>query len=79
MQSDLSNIRLNEQQLAMLQLFKTPMPEEDYLKIRRLAVELLAKRLDQIVEEWEKENDITEEYYEELSKQHFRSSRKNNE
>jgi hypothetical protein len=79
MKSDLSNIKLNEQQLEMLQLFKTPMPEEDYLQIRRLAVELLAKRLDQAVEEWEKENGITEEYYGELSKQHFRSSRKSDE
>ena len=79
MQPDLSNIKLNEQQLHMLNLFKTPMPEEDFLQMKRLAVQLLAKQLDSVVDEWEKENNITPEYYEELSKQHFRSSKKNAE
>ena len=76
MQPDLSNIRLNEQQLDMLRLFKEPMPEEDFLQIKRLAVQLLAKKLDEEIERWEKEKGITEEYYENLSRQHFRSSNK---
>lgn len=74
MQPDLSNIKLNEQQLHMLQLFKNPMSEEDFLQMKRLAIQLLAKQLDKATGEWEKENNITPEYYEELSKQHFRSS-----
>lgn len=76
MQPDLSNIKLNEQQLHMLRLFKDPMPEEDFLQMKRLAVQLLAKKLDRLVEDWEKETGITEEYYDELSKRHFRSSKK---
>lgn len=65
--------QLNEQQLTMLRLFKKPMPEEDFLKMRRLAVELLGKQLDEVIEDWEEENNITEDYYQELSKGHFRS------
>ena len=65
--------QLNEQQLTMLRLFNKPMPEEDFLKMRRLAVELLGKQLDEVIEDWEQENNITEDYYKELSKGHFRS------
>jgi hypothetical protein len=65
---------LNEQQLLMLRLFKNPLPEASFNRIRQLAVEILAKQLDEIVEKWEDENGITGEYYEELSKQHFRSN-----
>jgi len=79
MQPDLSNTRLNEQQLQMLRLFKDPMPEEDFQQMKRLAVQLLAKKLDGLVETWEKENGITEDYYEELSKQHFRASNQKRE
>jgi hypothetical protein len=39
--------------------------------MRRLAVKLLARRLDEIVETWEAENNITTEKYEELGKLHF--------
>lgn len=74
MQPNLPSGRLNEQQLDMIRLFEKPMPEEDYLQIRRLAVQLLAKQLDKLVEEWEEKNGITEEYYEKLSKEHLRSS-----
>jgi hypothetical protein len=77
MQPDLSNIRLDDQQLYMLQLFETSMPEEEYLQMRRLAVQLLANRLNQTVDEWEQKNGSTENYYEQLSKQHFRSSGEN--
>ncbi|TFF36762.1 hypothetical protein [Mucilaginibacter psychrotolerans] len=64
---------LNEQQLLMLRLLKKPMPEASFKEIKELVVKLLAKQIDESVEEWEKENDITPQYYEELSKQHFRS------
>lgn len=76
MQPNLSNIKLNEQQLDMLQLLKDPMSDEDYLQMRQLAVQLLSKKLDNLVDTWEQENKITSHYYEELSKQHFRSSAK---
>ena len=42
------NPRLNEQQLDMIRLFKTPMPEQDFIQIRRLAVQLLGKHLDEV-------------------------------
>ena len=67
---------MNEQQLLMLRLLKKPMPENDFIQIRRLAVKLLAKQIDQRIEDWETKNNITEEYYEELSKKHFRSHSK---
>ena len=67
---------LNEQQLLMLRLLKKPLPEASLTRIRQLAVELLAKQLDETIEEWEVQNGLTEKDYEELSKQHFRSSLK---
>ena len=67
---------LNEQQLLMMRLLKNPMPEESFLQIRRLAVKLLSKQLDQVIEKWEDENGVTAEYYENLSKEHFRSTSK---
>jgi hypothetical protein len=68
---------LNEQQLLMLRLFKDPMPESSFNQIRQLAVTLLASELDKTIEEWEIQNNITEEYYDVLSKKHFRSNLKN--
>ncbi len=70
---------LNEQQVIMLRLLKTPLPEEDFIQMRRLAVKLLAKQLDEEVGKWETDNGITEENYEILSKGHFRSSAKSTE
>ncbi len=70
---ELTSASLNEQQLMMLRLLKTPMPEGDFIQIRRLAVKLLSRQIDETVEKWESENNITEENYEELSKMHFRS------
>jgi hypothetical protein len=67
---------LNEQQIMMLRLLKTPMPEADFVQIRRLAVKLLSKQLDESVEEWEAQNNITSETYEGMAKGHFRSSKK---
>jgi len=32
------------------------MPEEDFLKMRRLAVEPLGKQLDELIEDWEEKN-----------------------
>lgn len=60
----------------MLRLFERPWPEEDYLELRRLVVQRLAKQLDEAVDKWEAENGIAEERYEQLSKGHFRSSTK---
>lgn len=65
---------LNEQQLLMLRLFKNPMPEDSFVQIRRLAVKLLAKQLEETIEEWETQNGITEAYYDQVVNQHFRSS-----
>lgn len=64
---------LNEQQLLMLRLFKKPLPDEDFKQIRRLAVKLLSQQMDAMIDKWEEENNITPEYYDKLSKGHFRS------
>ncbi len=66
---------LNEQQIMMLRLLQKPLPEADFIRIRRLAVELLGKQLDELVGDWEDKNNITEDYYENLSKGHFRSKK----
>ena len=71
------NTKLNDQQLDMIRLFKNPMAEDDFLQMRRLAVQLLAKKLDLITETWEKENNITEANYDILIKQHLRTPYKN--
>lgn len=68
MEAALNNPQLNEQQLDMLRLLKKPLPEEYFMQIRRLAVQLLGKQLDDTVEKWERENGITETDYEKLSK-----------
>jgi hypothetical protein len=73
MPQNINNPQLNEQQVMMLRLLKKPLPDEDFIQMRRLAVKLLARHIDEIVDKWELENDITEETYEKLSKGHFRS------
>lgn len=73
MEADLSNIKLNEQQLQMLQLFKNPMPEEDFLQLKRLAVQLLAKKLDEEMERLEAEKGWNQETYEQWGKEHLRT------
>ena len=65
---------LNEQQVMMLRLLKNPLPDEDFTQMRRLAVKLLAKQLDEEADKWEKENDMTPEKYEALSQAHFRAT-----
>ncbi len=80
MQTDKINFKntmLNDQQLDMIRLFKNPMSEDDFLQMRRLAVQLLAKKLDLITETWENENNIIEANYDILSKQHLRTPYKN--
>jgi len=64
---------LNEQQVLMLRLLKNPLPEKDFLQMRKLAVKLLSKKLDRIIEDWEEEKDIKPADYENLSKGHFRA------
>ncbi len=76
MHEDLQNIKLNEQQLQMLELFKDPMPEEDFLQMKRLAVQLLAKKVDEEMERLEKEKGWTQETYEHWGKEHMRTSYK---
>lgn len=63
---------LNEQQIMMLRLLKNPLPDADFQQVRRLAVKLLARKLDEVTEDWEKKNHITDETYVKLSKSHFR-------
>lgn len=71
---ELTSDSLNEQQVMMLRLFKNPLPEADFVQIRRLAVKLLSKQLDETIDEWEAKNTIEAENYEQLSKKHFRST-----
>lgn len=73
MDSASNNPQLNEQQLDMIRLLRKPMPEKHFHELRRLAVQLLGKQLDETVMEWEKENNITEADYEKLSKEHHRT------
>jgi hypothetical protein len=68
---------LNEQQVMMLRLLKKPLPDEDFVQMRRLALKLLAKQLNHTMEEWELQNDITEETYEKLGSGHFRTASPN--
>lgn len=77
MQPHINSPRLNEQQVMMLRLLKKPLPEEDFVQMRRLAVKLLSKQIDDVVDKWEIDNDVTEETYEKLSKAHFRSKSSN--
>lgn len=73
MEAGLSNPNLNEQQLGMLRLLRNPLPKEDFQQLQRLAVQLLGKQLDEAIDKWEVDNDITESDYEKLSREHFRT------
>jgi capsid portal protein len=53
---DSINSSLNEQQVMMLRLLKNPMPAADFDQMRRLAVKLLSKQLDETVEEYHRGN-----------------------
>jgi propanediol dehydratase large subunit len=67
-----SATRLNKQQVDMIQLLRNPLPEDDFLELRKKAVELLAKRLDMVMEDWENENEVSSQYYNDISNDHFR-------
>jgi thiamine monophosphate synthase len=67
-----SAARLNKQQVDMIQLLRKPLPDEDFLELKRKAIELLAKRLDMVMEDWETENEIKPDYYSNLANDHFR-------
>lgn len=73
METVLGNPNLNEQQLDMLRLLRNPLPKEYFQQLRRLAVQLLGKQLDEVIDKWEVDNDITKSDYEKLSKEHFRT------
>jgi hypothetical protein len=47
---------LNEQQLMMMRLLKKPLPEEDFVQLRRLATQLSTARLDAALRQWELKN-----------------------
>ena len=67
---------LNEQQAMMLRLLKKPLPEEDFKQMQRLAVKLLAKQLDESVDNLEQEKNITQVDYDSLVNNHFRKAAK---
>lgn len=73
METALGNPNLNEQQLDMLRLLRNPLPKEYFQQLRRLAVQLLGKQLDEVMDKWEVDNNITESDYEKLGKEHFRT------
>jgi len=65
--------RMNQQQLDMLRLFQSPMPEQDYNEIKRFVVKTLAKNIDDEMERLEKEKGWTQETYEQWGKEHRRT------
>lgn len=56
----------------MIQLLRNPLPEDDFLELKKKAVELLAKRLDLVVESWENDKEITSHYYIDVANNNFR-------
>jgi hypothetical protein len=68
-----ANTKLNEQQMDMLQLFKNPMAQEDYEQIKRLAVKILAKNIDDGMSDLEKKNNWNTDTYEQWGKEHMRT------
>ena len=69
----LQNSNLNEQQMLMLRLLTNRLPERDFAQVRRFIVKPMAKQIDSAVDKWEQDNNVTEETYEKLSREHFRS------
>lgn len=57
----------------MLHLFKDPMPVEDFLQMKSLAVQLPAKKVDEEMERLEKEKGGTQETYEQWGKEQMRT------
>ena len=75
MQQNLSEdiTRLNQQQLDMLRLFQSPMPEQDYNEVKRFVVKILAKNIDDEMERMQKEKGWTQETYEQWGKEYMRT------
>lgn len=69
METYLNNPHLNEQQLDMIRLLRKPLPREDFIQIKRLAVQLMGKQLEDMMGKWEEDNNITEADYEVISKE----------
>jgi hypothetical protein len=67
---------LNEQQVMMLRLFKVPLSNDDFTQIRRLAVKLLSKKMDETLDRWEQDNNVDKDTYDQLGQGHFRTSNK---
>lgn len=63
---------LNEQQLQMLNLFKRPMPDEDFKEIKRAVVKVLSRNIDAEMTRLEKERNWNENTYENWGKEHMR-------
>lgn len=51
---------LNEQQLMMMRLLKKPLPEEDFVQLRKLAAKLVSASLDAALKQWELKNPAEE-------------------
>jgi hypothetical protein len=73
METVLNDAHLNEQQMDMIRLLRKPMPEKYFQELRRVAVQLLNKQLDETIDNWEKQNNLTEADYEKRSKEHYRT------
>ncbi len=65
--------KLNEQQLEMLGLFQNPMSAQDFEGIKRFAVKILARNIDEEMERLKKEKKWTKEVYERWGEEHIRS------
>lgn len=76
MQQHSINPLLNEQQMDMLRLFKNPMPQKDYDEIKKLAVKLLARNIDEEMGNLEKEQGWNQDTYEQWGNEHMRAAHK---
>lgn len=64
---------LNNQQLQMLKIFKTPMSKEDFIEVKRFIVRILAKNIDTEMTILEEENNWNADTYEQWGKEHLRT------
>lgn len=64
---------LNNQQLQMLKIFKTPMSNEDFTEVKRFIVRILAKNIDTEMTILEEENNWNADTYEQWGKEHLRT------
>ncbi|MEO7309233.1 MAG: hypothetical protein ABIX01_02455 [Chitinophagaceae bacterium] len=68
--------KLNKQQLEMLRLLDKPLPESDYLELKKRIVQILTKQLDEEMEKLENKNGWTAETYEQWGNEHNRIASK---